>query len=101
MTSELKFGLKAGVVQAIRTTILKNKNVEGILIYGSRAKGNYKNGSDIDLTLIGPKLTLSDLLKIENDLEELSLPYKTDLSLHHQIDNPDLLDHIKRVGIEF
>ena len=70
-----------------------------VILYGSRAKGNFKLGSDIDLTVDAPQMELSELLKIENELDDLLLPHKIDLSLLHHIDNQGLLDHIKRVGI--
>ena len=70
-------------------------------MYGSRAKGNYRNGSDIDLTLIGKKLDLSKQFIIETELDDLLLPYKIDLSIYHKIENQDLIDHIKRVGSLF
>jgi uncharacterized protein len=41
----------------------------------------------------------TELLKIENEIDDLLLPYKVDLSLFHQIDNPSLIEHIQRVGI--
>jgi len=71
------------------------------LITGSRAKGNYRKGSDIDLSLVAPTVGVSDLLKIENEIEELLLPYKVDLSLFHLIENKELVDHIKRIGKKF
>lgn len=68
------------------------------IIYGSRAKGNYRKGSDIDLVLKGENLTINDVLKLEDDLDELLLPYLFDISILHHIKNPNLLGHIERVG---
>ena len=70
-------------------------------MYGSRAKGTFRNGSDIDLTLLGKGLTLSILFAIENDLGDLMLPYKIDLSILQKIEDPDLVGHIERVGVGF
>ena len=75
--------------------------VDNAVLYGSRAKGNFKQGSDIDLTLYGSALSLKTLLKIESDLDELLLPYKIDLSLFEHIADPDVIDHIRRVGVVF
>lgn len=75
--------------------------IEKAILYGSRATGNYRPGSDIDLTLVGEKLNLTTLQKIENELDDLLLPYKIDLSLHKQIRNKELLEHIERVGKVF
>jgi predicted nucleotidyltransferase len=82
--------------------VLSNSpDVTKAILYGSRAKGNYKNGSDIDLTVMGNALTLKTIYKIENELDDLLLPYKIDLSIFENISNPDLIDHINRVGIIF
>ena len=75
--------------------------IDEVILYGSRAMGNYKTGSDIDLVLKGTKLSLTDLLKIENELDDLMLPYKIDVALYHQINNPELIEHIQRVGKSF
>lgn len=74
--------------------------MEKALLYGSRAKGNYKNGSDIDLTLIGgPDVTMKVLYRIMDEIDDLLLPYTFDLSILNHISDPDLVDHIRRVGI--
>lgn len=97
----MRFGLKIEVIEQIQTVLRKYKQVEKAIVYGSRAKGNFRNGSDIDLTLVGKDLTLEIQYKIMEDFEELLLPYIIDLSIFHQISNPDLVDHIERVGIVF
>jgi predicted nucleotidyltransferase len=101
MTSVERFGLKSSTIAAINSVFSRYPQIKKVLVYGSRAKGNHRPGSDIDLTLIGPNLSHTDLLKITNDLDDLLLPQKIDLSLHHQIESADLLDHIKRVGQVF
>ena len=94
----MKFGLKDSDRQKIDSVLITYPAVEQAILYGSRAKGNYRNGSDIDLTLFGEELDLTTLLRIETELDDLLLPYKIDLSIFHKIDNPDLIEHIKRVG---
>ena len=94
-------GLSNEIIEKINVVFAKYALVTTAILYGSRAKGNYKLGSDIDLTLICPSCDLSTLFKIENDLDDLLLPYKIDLSIKSQIDNPDLLEHIERVGVIF
>ena len=102
MTSESKiYGLKADTVAKIVGVFAQYPHINQVIIYGSRAKGNYRNGSDIDLTIVGDSVTHAQLLSIENALDDLLMPYKIDLSLLRQIDNPDLIEHIKRVGIVF
>ncbi len=95
------YGLKDKHIKAINSVFSKYPQIEKAILYGSRAKGNYRNGSDIDLTLVGDTLDLSILFKIETELDDLLLPYKIDLSVLYKIENPDLEEHIERVGIVF
>ena len=97
----IKFGLRKATIEKINRVFSDHPQIDQVILYGSRAKGNYRNGSDIDLTIKGEDVTLSQLLKIETELDDLLLPYKTDLSLLHKIDDPDLIDHIRRVGVVF
>lgn len=92
------YGLDLDTVQNIQSVFSKFDAVEKAVLYGSRAKGNYKHGSDIDLTLFGDNLTLQTIYAIQDALDELYLPYKFDLSIHSQIDNAALLEHMERVG---
>jgi predicted nucleotidyltransferase len=91
-------GLSRDDVTSVQQTLRRFQESAKLILYGSRAKGNYRPGSDIDLTLIGSELSHQDLLDIELALDDLPLPHKFDLSLHHQVDNPQLIDHINRVG---
>ena len=76
--------------------------MEQAILYGSRAKGNYRSGSDIDLTLHGgADLTLNVIYKILNDLDELLLPYTIHLSIFDDISDQDVIAHIQRVGVVF
>ena len=93
------YGLKEIHIHKIQSVFVQYGNIEKAILYGSRAKGNYRTGSDIDLTLVGENLDLTTLLKIENELDDLLLPYKIDLSIYHKIENTDLTEHIRRVGI--
>src|SRR5690606_18821108 len=93
-------GLTKEEITSIRAVFSKYQQVEEVLIYGSRAMGNFKPASDIDLTLIGKDIDLSLQTKIEFDLDDLMLPYKFDISIYDKITNPEFLDHINRVGKE-
>ena len=93
-----EFGLSERALQSLRSAFSTNPHVERAIVYGSRAMGNFRQGSDIDLTLEGGALTGTDLLRIETVLDDLMLPWNIDLSLRSRIDNPKLLEHIARVG---
>lgn len=98
----MNHGLSLSTVEKIRAVLARYPQVEQAILYGSRAKGNYKHGSDIDLTLRGgAELTLRVLYRILDDLDELLLPYTIDLSIWNDIGDPDVLAHIRRVGVLF
>lgn len=94
------FGLSPTDLNRIRSVFARFPGVSRVLIYGSRAKGTHRPASDIDLTITNT-LDWETFTQIESELDELLLPYQIDLSLFSQIDNPKLIDHIKRVGQSF
>jgi len=97
----MKYGLNKEIIRKITGVFAGHGNIDEVVLYGSRAKGNYSPGSDIDLTLKGGGLGLEQLNKIITELDDLLLPYTFDLSIYSQIENVDLLSHIARVGIVF
>jgi predicted nucleotidyltransferase len=94
-------GLTDETVERIHDALSRFPKVEKAMLYGSRAKGNYKPGSDIDLTLLGAGVTPKILGQIQGVLEEGQLPYRFDLSIFSQITHADLIEHIRRVGVVF
>lgn len=96
-----QYGLPAHVITKLNAIFNKNNKIQQVILYGSRAKGNYRNGSDIDLSIIADTMTLSEFLAIDTQIDDLLLPWQVDLSLHHMIDNDDLLLHIDKAGILF
>ena len=92
------FGLYPNSYKQILSIFQKHENIEKVIIYGSRAKGNYREGSDIDLTLQGEHLTSDILSKITTALDDSYSPYLFDLSIYQQLSDPDFIDHINRVG---
>lgn len=98
----MKYGLSENSIKAIHAVLAQNPNIETAVLYGSRAKGNYREGSDIDLALTGDELDLSQMLRIAAMLDDLMIPYKVDVALLHQINNnAELKDHIRRRGVVF
>lgn len=95
----MKYGIKDNIWESIISVFSKHKKIERVILYGSRAKGNYKNGSDIDLTLVGKDISIEDLNSIHLELDELYLPYSFDISVFDKLENKDLIEHINRVGI--
>ena len=97
----MKYGLTKEVIEKICGVYTRFPEIEKAVLYGSRAKGNYKDGSDIDLTLYGTALTPDLRANIAEALDDLLLPYTIDLSLFDELENTDLREHIERVGKVF
>ena len=97
----MRFGLEEKTISKITDVFKKFEQIESVIIYGSRAKGTNREGSDIDLTLIGNNLDLKLLNIISDNLDNLLLPYKFDISIYNYLKNTDIIEHIKRVGINF
>jgi predicted nucleotidyltransferase len=97
----MRYGLDDTTIKKIQDVFSAFPQLDKAILYGSRAKGSYKPGSDIDLTLTGENIDLSVMNQIGLKLDDLLLPYTFDLSVYAHIKNHDLLEHINRVGIEF
>lgn len=95
----MNHGLPDSTVAKIRGVLAQYQAVDKAMLYGSRAKGNYQPGSDIDLTLLGSTLTPRMLADIADALDELLLPYSIDLSIFEQLNHAELREHIERVGV--
>jgi predicted nucleotidyltransferase len=94
-----EIGLSNEQLTKINAVFASFKKIEQVWLYGSRAKGNFDTYSDIDITLKGAELDLNQKYQLDEALDDLYLPYKFDISIQSQINNPDLLAHIERVGI--
>jgi len=97
----MKYGLSERTVNQMCAVLAQYPQVERAVLYGSRAKGNFKPGSDIDLTLHGPNLTQKMCATIAEALDDLLLPYSIDLSVFAELQHPELKAHIQRVGVVF
>ncbi len=95
------FGLSKVTITCLNKTFLSNKKIETAIVYGSRAKGYFKPGSDIDITLKGNNIVFNDLINIYKMIDELNLPYKVDINIYNKIKEPSLIEHINRVGQTF
>jgi predicted nucleotidyltransferase len=94
------FGLPDKTINLINEIFAKYSDVEKVLIYGSRARGDYKNGSDIDLTMFGD-ISVDVKFRISGLIYDLPIPYMCDVSIFDNIKNENLIEHIKRVGQVF
>jgi uncharacterized protein len=97
----MKYGLPGAAIEKIKAVFASTPEVTKVVLYGSRAKGSYKPGSDIDLTMYGQALNTALCGEIAEKLDELLLPYMIDLSVFAELKHPELEAHIERVGEVF
>lgn len=95
----MPYGLSDAAINKLIQVFAQYDTVQQVILYGSRAKGNYSEGSDVDLTLKGKDIDFSSMQGISNDIEQLLLPYLFDISIFNTLQNKDLVDHIQRVGV--
>jgi predicted nucleotidyltransferase len=91
------FGIYQKTTDELMSIFEKYIGIEKVIIYGSRAKGNYKEGSDIDLTLIG-NVQRQDLMNILEEIDDSYIPYLFDISIYNDLNSESLKEHINRVG---
>ena len=93
-------GLRQPDLDIVLSVLGEFPNVKEAIIFGSRAKGNFKNGSDVDIALKGENINLEIVSNISYRLnEETVLPYKFDVLDYQSINNSKLTEHINRIGI--
>ena len=94
-------GLSERDLLTIHQILKQHNTIVLVKLFGSRAKGNYKTGSDIDLAIMNDDFDENDLTILTGDFEESDLPYFVDIVIYNQITAPKLKEHIDRIGIEF
>ncbi len=92
-------GLPSEASREVLAEIQKQTPVQRVVLYGSRALGRYRSGSDVDLCLTAPAMTLEQLLQLGAQLDDLLLPWRIDLQLDHLISHEGLREHIERAGV--
>lgn len=97
----MKFGLSDTVIQELQDVFRRYSNIKKVLIFGSRSKGTFRPGSDIDLAIIGKDIDYRLLLDVQCDIEDLELLYSIDLLDYQKKKGTPIGDHIDRVGQVF
>lgn len=95
----MKYGLTDTAWEKLQNLFALHDKIRQVILYGSRAKGNYKPFSDVDIVLFGDNLSQQDLNRIVLEVDDLLLPYQFDISIFQNLTNPELIDHIRRRGI--
>lgn len=95
----MNFGLTNSDLNYIVDVISSIQEIEKAVIFGSRAKGNYKRGSDIDIAIYGEQITFDTIANLHSRLEEQGpLPYFFDIIDYSHLNHQELKEHIERVG---
>lgn len=89
------------MINELGNVFRRHANIEKVLIFGSRLKGNYRAGSDIDLAVVGKNLDYSQLLDIQCEIDDLELLYSIDLVDYQKKKGTPIGDHIDRGGQVF
>jgi predicted nucleotidyltransferase len=97
----MKFGLSDTVIRELCNVFRRYKNIETVLIFGSRSKDSFRVGSDIDLAVIGKDIDYNLLLDIQCAIEDLDLLYRVDLLDYQKKKGTPIGNHIDRVGQVF
>lgn len=93
------YGMTENELNLLRSLFARQKEIEQVILYGSRVRGTHKPFSDVDITLLGVGLTRSHLNRLSADIDESSLPYSFDISIFSQLSNPDLIKQIENTGV--
>lgn len=92
-----EFGLDERTLGLMRSVFQRHSNISEVRVFGSRAKGNFRAESDIDLAIYGDvDRVLASLVATE--LDDLPLPYRFDVQAYPSITHAPLREHIDRVG---
>lgn len=95
------YGLSDTVITDICRVLSKHSNISKVFIFGSRAKGNYSEHSDIDLAVVGDNISFNQLMDINIQIEDLGLLYKVDIIDYNKNIGTPIGEHIDRVGLVF
>lgn len=101
MTTLNEFGLSDWTMNDLRSVFRRHPKVRKVILFGSRAKGNFRTGSDIDLALVGEDIDHEELLRIYNDIDDLGLLYKVDLLHYEEKRGTPIGEPIDRAGKVF
>ena len=97
----MRFGLSDTVIRELQDVFRRHANIEKVLIFSSRSKGNYRAGSDIDLAVVGKDIDYNLLLTIQCEIDDLEMLYSIDLLDYQKQKGTPIGDHIDRVGQVF
>ena len=96
----MKFGLKDSDLNYILSVLEQFPEIKNVLIFGSRAIGNFKNNSDIDICIQGKNIDIDTLSSLKSELEDKGpIPYQFDIVNYKNITVAEFREHIDKFGI--
>lgn len=95
------YGLKAEIIESIHQVFRSYPQIREVILFGSRSKGNFREGSDIDLAIKGTDIDLALLSRLDTKLDDLMLPYTFDLLSYPSLKNKALISQIDSTGVIF
>ena len=94
-------GLSARDIFTITSIFNKYTSIKEVRLFGSRANGSFKKGSDIDLAVMNNDISEQDIIKIRNEFEESDIPFFVDFINYNTLPESELKEHIKKAGVLF
>lgn len=95
----MNYGIKDDYWKRLETVFVSHKNIEKVILYGSRAKGTNRMYSDVDIVLVGEKINNREYCELVQEIDDLLLPFIFDISVYHSIKDSNLIESINRTGV--
>jgi len=95
-----RFGLEQHILDKIIAVLRAHPKIERAVIYGSRALGDFKPHSDIDIAVFASRIDASELARLRFEIDELPIVFKIDLVHVDGLENESLRTKIATEGCE-
>lgn len=78
---------------------IKYREIDQVMLFGSRARGDYRSNSDVDLCIFGDNISHLILAKINMEINELNTPLSFDILAFNELSKPELIKNILSEGV--
>jgi predicted nucleotidyltransferase len=95
----MNYGIKDEYWKKLETVFVSHKNIEKVILYGSRAKGTNRMYSDVDIVLVGEKINNREYCSLVQEIDDLLLPFIFDISVYYTLKDSNLIDSINKTGV--
>ena len=93
------FGLREGIIDEIVNVISKYEEIDKAVVFGSRARGDYKKTSDIDLGIFSSNISSTKLNLLRDNIDTLDIIYKVDVVHFESLNKEGIIKNIKSEGV--